>query len=204
MTQGIVFDLDSTLVDSRDHIVRYNRDMFAFLGRPFPEDRMEIFYTLDKDSLDRALFDAEELARAEAFRRQDSYVARLPEIVPLPGADELLKALAGTGLKLGILTNRGSSTPLLLRQLGWSDYFDDVLSADILAKPKPDAFGLRQIAATWQTDCGRLLFVGDSHIDRACAIAAGSRFLQVTAVSPPLSGVDAVPHLADVLRFAGV
>lgn len=193
---AIVFDMDSTLVDSREHILKYGRDMLDFMGKPFPEDKRELFYTLDKDSLDQALFAAEEIAIANEFRRLNPYMDRLGEIVALPAADSMLARLAERQLRLGILTNRGSSTPPLLRQLGWQDYFAPVLSADILQRPKPDPMGLLQIAEHWQTSPHQILFVGDSQIDAACAQAAGARFVQITAVSPPLPNQTSFANLA--------
>lgn len=194
----IVFDMDSTLIDSRDHILKYGRDMLAYMGKAFPEDKRELFYTLDKDSLDQVLFNASELALAHEFRRLHPYMERLNEIVALPAADQLLVDLARQNIQMGILTNRGNSTPPLLQQLGWQTYFSPVLSANLLSQPKPHPMGLWQIAQTWNIEPKQMLYVGDSQIDAACAQAAGACFVQITAVSPALPGQISFSSLADL------
>lgn len=176
---GLVFDLDETLVDSRSHILNYQRDLFRELGRAFPEDEAEQFFTLDKQSLERRFFSAEDLRRIEAWRRENPYDARLGEIVPIRGADVLLRRLAGQGTPMAILSNRGTSTPRLLHMLGWNDWFNPVFSADIALRPKPDPWGLIEVARRWQTDPARLVFIGDSALDVACARAAGSLAVRV-------------------------
>lgn len=176
---GLVFDLDETLVDSRAHILHYQRDLFAWLGRDFPAEEEEAFFTLDREALERRFFSAEELTRLGEFRRRYPYDARLHEIVPKPGAHRLLERLVAAGCPLGILTNRGTSTPRLLAQFGWNAWFRPVLSADRALRPKPDPWGLQTIAETWGTAPERLAFIGDSALDIRCARAAGALAVRV-------------------------
>lgn len=177
--RGLVFDLDETLVDSRTHILRYQRDLFAWLGRPFPEDEEESFFTLDREALEHRFFTAAEIARLPEFRRQSPYEARLGEIVPKPGAALLVGRLARGRTPLGILTNRGTSTPRLLAQCGWGGVFAPVLSADVALRPKPDPWGLLTIAESWRLPAATLAFIGDSAVDIACARAAGAFAVRV-------------------------
>ena len=177
--QGLVFDLDETLVDSRTHILNYQRALFAWLGRPFPEGEDEFFFTLDREALEQRFFTTDDLARLVEFRARSPYDARLGEIVPKPGAVELVGRLAQTATPLAILTNRGTSTPRLLAQCGWDGVFDPVWSADLVVRPKPDPWGLTTIAATWQRQASRLAFIGDSALDVACARAAGALAVRV-------------------------
>ncbi|XP_060085036.1 pyrophosphatase PpaX-like [Ylistrum balloti] len=182
----IIFDLDGTLVDSREHILRYNRDLFNFFKRPFPEDEEELFYTLDKDALERRFFKPEDANQLATFRKQNPYINRLNEITPLQGATHLLTKLHHLEVHLAIVTNRGTSTKRLLTQLGWLHFFDFIVSADMLSNPKPHPQGLIQCLSGWQQHPKDTLFIGDSAIDAEAADLAGCPFVQVTAVSPPL------------------
>lgn len=177
--RGLVFDLDETLVDSRAHILNYQRDLFAWLGRPFPEGEDEFFFTLDREALEQRFFSADEISRLAEFRIRSPYDARLGEIVPKPGAVDLVDRLARAATPLAILTNRGTSTPRLLAQCGWGGVFDPVWSADRVVRPKPDPWGLTAISATWRLPVETLAFVGDSALDVACARAAGALAVRV-------------------------
>ncbi|RMF18695.1 MAG: HAD family hydrolase [Candidatus Dadabacteria bacterium] len=193
----IVFDLDGTLVDSREHILNYNRDLFRWLGRPFPEQDAELFYTLDRHALEQRFFD-EDLVRVAQFRERDPYLDRLSEIRPLSGALELLSSLRQRGIALALWTNRGPSTKPLLAQLGWEGLFDIVLHADMAVPSKPSPDGARWIASRWELAPADLLFVGDSAVDREAARLAGCAFVQCAQVSPPLPQATSLPTLQAV------
>lgn len=199
--RGLVFDLDGTLVDSRSHILAYNQDLFAALGKPFPHEHAHLFYTLDREALDREFFTAEDMPRVEAFRRAQPYNDRLHEIVPLPLAEPVLRQAAQLVPRRALLTNRGSSTRPLLAQLGWEAHFDPVISAVDVLYPKPDPEGLLKIAADWGVEPRELAFVGDSNVDVACARAGGALAVYVgPQPSPPGTDVE-LRTLHDVAKW---
>jgi HAD superfamily hydrolase (TIGR01549 family) len=198
--RGIVFDLDGTLVDSREHILRYNRELFAFVGREFPEAEAQRFFSWPQPALDEFYFSGDEVERAWQFRRLHPYIERLGEIRHMPGSHELLKAL-GSRPK-AILTNRGASTPLLLAQLGWGGEFSPVLTAADTSAPKPSPDGLFTIAAAWNLPAQTLAFVGDSPGDMSCAHAAGA--LAIGVGPEALQDADVqLPDLFALQTFLG-
>jgi len=199
--RGLVFDLDGTLVDSRHHILAYNQDLFTALGRPFPHDRAHLFYTLDRDALEREFFAPEDMPAVDAFRRAQPYNNRLHEIVALPLADSVLQQAAQQVARRALLTNRGSSTRPLLEQLGWAAHFDPVISAVDVLYPKPDPEGLLKIAEDWALDPHELAFVGDSDVDVACARAGGALAVYVGPETPPPGADVALRTLTDVAAW---
>ena len=93
---------------------------------------------------------------------------------PYPHALETLDALAASGVRIGIVTNKFESFARgILGELGLADRFDCVIGGDTLgkgkAKPAPDPI--------WHArECcggGRIVFVGDSSYDVKAARAAG-------------------------------
>jgi HAD superfamily hydrolase (TIGR01549 family) len=104
-----------------------------------------------------------------------------------PGAVELVRALHGSGRRLGILTRNAHELALItLGAIGLGDCF---LSEDILgrgeARPKPSPDGLQRLAARWQTVPARMLMVGDYRFDLECGRAAGTRTALVNLPDNP-------------------
>lgn len=89
---GLVFDLDETLVDSRAHILHYQRDLFAWLGRAFPADEEDAFFTLDREALERRFFPP------RSWRGSVSSVAATPT---MPACTRSSRSPAPTGCSSG-------------------------------------------------------------------------------------------------------
>jgi HAD superfamily hydrolase (TIGR01509 family) len=94
---------------------------------------------------------------------------------PEPG---LTTALAGLSrrLPLAVATNRGSSMHEILDHFDLAGYFQTVVTSRDVPRPKPYPDMLLESARQLALAPDRLLFVGDSELDRAAAAAAGIRF----------------------------
>ncbi len=187
--EAVVFDLDGTLVDSRQHILNYNRDLFAAVNLPFPENEAEAFLTLDRVALERRFFGQVDRPDVVEFRRRARYLDRLGEIVPAPGADELLRDLTYRDVALAILTNRGHSTRPLLDLLGWRGYFRAIVAADDDPEPKPAPDGMISILRELDVSADCAMMVGDSILDIRAAAAAGVRSCSVGGQPVPGSEI---------------
>jgi phosphoglycolate phosphatase len=179
----VVFDLDGTLVDSAPAVQTVASRMLAELGAA-PLDLAETRAFIGEGAarfVERALAarvlpgDAD--AHAAALAR---YLAIYAEPgaegnAPYPGAEAALDALAAGGVRLGLCTNKPAvPTRNLLDALGWTARFAAVIAGDDLPQRKPDPTPLRE---TFARAGGRpLLYVGDSEIDEATALAAGAPF----------------------------
>jgi len=105
------------------------------------------------------------LAPVDLERALDEFFAAEVELIrPMPGAQELLDALRGRGLKLALLSNATSGRYVegVVGRMGWAGYFDPlVVSADIgVRKPRPEAF--RAVLDRWSLLPGQVAMVGDS------------------------------------------
>ena len=113
--------------------------------------------------------------------------------VAAEGAVELVRALAGRGYRLGILTrNARELAHITLEAIGLADCFavEDVLGRED-APPKPDPGGLLKLAAAWEVVPSEMVMVGDYRFDLDCGRAAGSRTVLVNVPQNPW------PELAD-------
>jgi len=75
-----------------------------------------------------------------------------------------------------VATNRGSSMREILAHFGLSGYFQAVVTSRDVPRPKPHPDMLLEAARQLALAPGQLLFIGDSHLDRSAALAAGVCF----------------------------
>jgi HAD superfamily hydrolase (TIGR01549 family) len=150
--QGVIFDLDGTLVDSRLDFAAMRREMDLPPGEPILE------------ALDALPSGADKEKRLAILREHELRGARQATL--MPGAESLLAELTRRELRQGILTrNSRESTGLVLKRLGLS--FSDVMTReDVL--PKPDPSGLLHICRTWNIAAANVLFMGDYLFDIQC------------------------------------
>ena len=177
-TVGIIFDCDGVLIDSRvANMLYYNRirESAGFGPMSVEEENYAQMHSA-RESLAHIFPPAmharlAQLAGAVNYKREI-----MPHIRHMPGLHNCLELLAKSGLRLGVLTNRGRrGMELVIDRFGLHDCFDPVLTAeDVKGKPAPD--GLLRTAALWGCAPDELVFVGDSLLDAQSAEAAGSYF----------------------------
>ena len=171
---AVLFDIDGTLVDSNYlHVFAWLQafddigvDVEAWrIHRGIGMDGTELVKTLcpDLDDVDGA---------KDAHARR--YQALTPLLRTLPGATELLDAVAATGLQVVLATSAPESELTKLREVLQRD---DIVSAitsseDVeTAKPQPDLVGVALERAGVTAD--RAVFVGDAVWDIRAAKSAG-------------------------------
>ena len=205
---GVVFDLDGTLVDACDDIAQSANFCLNSAGFP-PRTHAEIRSFIGDGS--RLL-----LARASGLTPSDARLdAMLEQFIAyytqhaadhtrlLPGAREVLEALAH--LPRALCTNKPRVTTLaLLQALGIDELFDAVVGGGDVPHNKPHPAPLQRAGELIAVPCRRLVLVGDGPQDVACARAAGARSIGITeAIIVPLerlraAGPDALVALRDV------
>lgn len=172
---AVLFDWDSTLVDNWGGITRALAITFRDYGLdPWDEDqvRANAKHSM-RDSFPRLFGDSWEDASKRFY---ESFAAvHLETLRPLPGAVELLDALAEDGVPMGVVSNKsGTYLRLEAGHLGWTGYFHRILGSQDAPRDKPAADPVHlALAGTGVTAGPGVWFVGDSAVDLACAHAAG-------------------------------
>ena len=177
---AVLFDLDGTLADTVELIVRcYRHTMTVHLGEAPPDERWLAGIGMPlRDQLRAFARDGDEVARmAEtyaAFQRtiHDGMVA------PYPGALEVVSTLRAQGVPIGIVTSkRRGMAESTLERCGFEGMYDVLVGADDVVRGKPDpepvVLALDRLQLAGQA--ARTLFVGDSPYDIRAGRAAGTR-----------------------------
>ncbi len=109
--------------------------------------------------------------------------------VAMPGAEAVLQELQQRGFKLAVISNGGHGTRLkIIQGLGFSRYFDLIVSSELAGIAKPDAQIFRYASQALGIAPPKCLFVGDHPVnDIQGANSAGMQ-------SVLLSGFHAAPE----------
>lgn len=178
---GIVFDLDGTLVDTAPDILTYLNQMLAELDRPGLE--LDKVRGMIGDGVKRLLIrglDAsggvpEGLDIDGLFERYLERYTAEPVLTsrPYPGMVEALEALSDAGLHLGVCTNKPQApTDRLLAKLGLDHFFGSAIGGDALPTKKPDPAHLHTVLERLNVRPERAVLIGDSPTDFKTARAA--------------------------------
>jgi HAD superfamily hydrolase (TIGR01509 family) len=173
----VLFDFDGTLADSEPLITASLIHALSAEGFQITAEQVRGVFGPPLVEMVRQL--AGELAETQIERIRAAYFEnynthQLPNIKPLPGAVELLDALAARQIPIAMVTNKVEpSAARQLDALGWGGRFPVVIGADsgVLAKPAPDPalLALQRLGVP----ANEAAFVGDQEPDMECAVAAG-------------------------------
>jgi phosphoglycolate phosphatase len=176
----VVFDLDGTLVDSRQDLASATNDMIrAFGGSPLEERTVvemvgEGASVLVARAVRAAGLDERLPGALEQFL--ELYNARLLDTTTVyEGMREALDALTQR-VALAVLTNKPQqSTARLLDGLALTSHFQHVIGGDTPLGRKPDPAGLLDIVTRASATPESTVLVGDSPVDLHTARRAATR-----------------------------
>lgn len=211
--EGVIFDLDGTLVHTIEDIAGAANMMFARHG--LPEHDLEYYLNWIGSGAVKFI----ERAYGEPISREQlrSYVNEFKEVYATnlhtksrvySGVPEVLDALVSRGIKIAILSNKPH---LLTKKVcefylsGWP--MDPVFGQRDEVPRKPDPAAAFEIAEGWGMEPEKILFVGDSDNDIRTAQAAGMVPLGVTwgygrLVQRPVEGMgELIGTPAQILDF---
>ncbi|MEJ2478920.1 MAG: phosphoglycolate phosphatase [Acidihalobacter sp.] len=179
--QGVLFDLDGTLLDTAPDMAGALDALRAEAGlAPLPFEQVRGHVSHGSLGLVRIGFGTElPQARTDALRQRflEIYAARLCEGTRLfPGMGDVLDTLDRLGIVWGIVTNKPAFlTDPLLQALKLYERSHCVVSGDTLPQRKPHPAPLLHAAQLCGLAVGDCLYIGDAERDIAAGQAAGMR-----------------------------
>lgn len=208
----LVFDLDGTLVDSKEDLANaVNVALESFDLPPLPHP---LIYSYVGDGasalIQRALPKEKDGLLPEVLDRFLAYYRRhlLDTTRAYPGVVGALRKWAGI-YRMAVLTNKGlAMTREILSGLSLDGHFFEVRGGDSFGTKKPDPEGLLHILREAGVGAGETIMVGDSRNDVLAGRAAGAVTCGVTyglgasgfAGYPPDFTVDRFPELFHRIR----
>jgi 2-phosphoglycolate phosphatase len=210
--EGVLFDLDGTLLDSAP-------DLYAALVAQCAEEGIDSPpYAPVRQVVSRG---ARAVLRcAFAQRGEPALEALVPRYLQLyqqgmaqqtaafDGVDDLLARIEARGLRWGIVTNKAAwLTDELVERIGWTARASSVISGDTLSVKKPDPAPVLLACKQSGLTPAHTLFVGDDRRDVQAGAAAGLFTVAVTwgyldGGDPHDWGADAVlDHPAELARL---
>jgi phosphoglycolate phosphatase len=173
--RAAIFDWDNTLVDSWGCIREaLNSTLVAMDHEPWTEEMVKARVALSLRDTFPAMFGTRwEEARDIFYKRFEEI--HIEWLRPLPGAEEMLIALAAMKIRLAVVSNkRGEFLRHEARALGWDRLFDRLIGASDAAADKPDPAPVRLALAACGVEAGEhVWFLGDAAVDLQCAVNAG-------------------------------
>lgn len=176
MKRLIVYDLDGTLVDTRQELIRANTYVLSRLGA-LPE-RLEAVHAFTGQGMrdlvvwglqrnEPSLMEEAEALFAAYYAHQANPCRRL-----YPGALQVLEYFCAR--VQAVLTDRPNPFARdLVQALGVSIYFQDIIAGDSPCQRKPNPASLLALIAKSESTPEEVLFIGDSPVDIETGRRAG-------------------------------
>jgi phosphoglycolate phosphatase len=181
--QCVIFDLDGTLLDTRDALLHAINTLLERLQRR-PVRTAELSDATHEGiesmviralQLTGSLPDAATQAAMHAEVSTGYLATAAARIKPFPAAAQLLEALLERDVWMAVCTNQLElHARELLKAFGLSRYFREVVGRDTFAFRKPNPLPLIWLLGRCGVHPSQALMVGDSELDAHCAAAAGT------------------------------
>ena len=203
--RALIFDLDGTLIDSKQDLIHSVNAMLRELGRAeLPTETISGYIGHGAPQLvARALGNGcTEEERQQALQFFLSYYEehKMDTTCAYPGVPETLEKLAS--MPMAVLTNKPVRISVrILEAMGLSKYFQAIYGGNSFQTKKPDPLGATTILRELNTEPREALLVGDSEVDVQTARNAGTL---AAAVNYGFGMHDREAHPADIYleRFA--
>lgn len=177
MNKAFIWDLDGTLLDSYDIIVSSLYETYKEQGIDTNKD--DILKHAVKYSVSSFIQSMEEKTGLEFDKMKKRYSEISGEkklhIKLIPNAKEILEHLSQQGVQNFVFTHRGKTTQAVLKNLGISDFFREVITSQEDFPRKPAADAINYLIEKYNLDPASTFYVGDRSLDMECARNAGIR-----------------------------
>lgn len=205
MFQNFIFDIDGTIVDTEEIVIRCVQRALLDEGITYPREDLKFLFGIPGE-VAMQQFGVKDgpafLQRWEGYEQEAMLGAPM-----FDGLDNILSTLKASGKRLGVVTSRirVSCENSFLCRFESTNFFDASVCCDEVIKPKPYADSLLKCLDLIGVQDADSVFIGDSIYDMQCANNAGVAFALALWGSKTTEGYDRVDYIlktpADILTL---
>lgn len=181
VVRALLFDLDGTLVDTREANFLAYRDAFSLSGHQLTREQFETTWGRDSRDFIPDLVPGLDAAGIDAIRGDKGRL--YPELLHLTALNEglaaFLRLLAESHPTALVSTAKSGNGTQLLAAHGLAELFDVVVWGDDVSRSKPHPEGYQRALELLDADAASSLAFEDSATGREAALAAGLTVLEV-------------------------
>jgi phosphoglycolate phosphatase len=172
--QVVIFDCDGVLFNSRSANQFFYNHLRNQFGKPdMNEEELNYVHMHTVSESVNYLFAGEsERQKVHDYRQTYDYTPVIQKMEMEPGLIPFLEYIRSWA-KTAVATNRTNTIGAVLELFDLTDYFDMVVSALDVARPKPDPESMQKIMNRFMVGPKDCLFIGDSEVDAQTALNAG-------------------------------
>ena len=199
----VAFDCDGVLFDTEQANRVYYSNILQHFGRPAVTDEQFAYVHMHTifESLAYLFPDEKSLAAAKAYRKTMDYRHYLSYLTVEPHLVSLLQKLKPQ-FKTAIATNRTDTMNRLLDAFDLNGYFDLIVTASDVERPKPHPDALLKISDHFDIPPDQVIYIGDSRLDELAARTAGIPLIAYR--NPELSAEYHINSLNEIEGLLGV
>ncbi len=177
--EGVIFDLDGTLINSLDDLADSMNSILIEAGCPTHEVEAYKYFVgnglrnLVRKALPEELRDEQTVAKYFGLMTSKYRNNCLIKSKPYPGIVDLLDELKSRNLKLAVLSNKADELTKKIIESLLPGYFDIVIGMTNEEYRKPNPAGALKISQQWGVKPECIAYLGDSGTDMQTAINAG-------------------------------
>lgn len=175
---GVIFDVDGTLIDSNDAHARAWVAALAEHGYDVPFERVRRLIGMGGDKLlpSVAGIDTDSERGKQIDKRRGAIFQQrfLPKVGAFPQVRPLLERLSADGMRLVVASSaKGDEIDTLLERTGAADLFESSTSSSDAPRSKPDPDIVEAALGQLGLPAGQVLMIGDTPYDVEAAAKAG-------------------------------
>ena len=164
----VIFDCDGVMFDSKEANRKYYNHLLEKFGHPLM-DADEEDYVHSHNVVDSVIYIfrkyPEDIDRTNQYRLTLDYTPFLDYMIIEPDLKEFL-GMIKPKYYTAISTNRSTTMPAVMKMHNLDPYFDMVVTALDVQRPKPHAEGLIKILDHFALSADEAVYIGDSMVDR--------------------------------------
>lgn len=203
----IIFDCDGVLFASEAANLAFYNHIFQKFGLPEVAadnaKQLAILHTYSSHQVfDHFFGRGQHYEEVLAYAGKVDYRQFIPLMEPRPKLHTILGRLAESH-RLGIATNRTGSMELISRHFQLQPFFQHLVTAGDVPRPKPYPDMLCRSLELFQVEPSEAFYIGDSVLDYRASRATGIPFVGFGYQSPDAPAVESLEELEILLARYG-